>query len=71
MPHLIAAVTMTEDATYARDVLLARSNLRTDARLRTAIARARSLLDDVLTHYPDLRDHPRFTTVHNADRTSG
>ena len=68
--RLIAAVVTAEDATYAHDVLIARPDLRTDGSLLTAIARNRALVNDVLLHYPELRDHPIFAAALNADRPS-
>ena len=55
-PRLIA--TVARSAVCARDVLRTRDDLRTNEHLLTAIASQRELVDDVLTQYPDLRDHP-------------
>ena len=68
--HLIDAVATAVDATYARDVLIARPDLRTDVRLLTAIAHHRAMVDNVRTQYPDLRDHPLLGTILNQARSS-
>ena len=69
--QLITAIATAENATYARDVLLARHDLRTNEHLLAAIARDQALVDSVLAQYPDLRDHPILTAVHHADKSSG
>ena len=69
--QLITAVATKGRPLDVYHVLIARPDLRTDARLLTAIARDRALVDDVLTHYPDLRDHPILTAVRHADGSSG
>ena len=68
-PSLIAAV--IEGDWYVYKVPIERPDLCTDARLLTAIARNRALLDNVLTHYPDLRDHPILAAVRDTDGSSG
>ena len=67
--HLIAAV--TDNPWDARNVLRTRADLRTNTRLLTVIARHRSLVDNVLTQYPDLRDHPILAAVRGSDGSSG
>ena len=68
--RLITAVATKGRPFDVHRVLVARPDLRTDGRLLAAIARDRALADDVLMHYPDLRDHPILAAVRGPDGSS-